>query len=420
MNNHSERFLRKRKGLLLLPLVIFAFATLAFAALGGGKGEQKSLALKQGLNTALPEAKLDDGALDKMSLYSKAAADSQNLRQQMGSDLFADSSLNRITDTTLPGIDQATPTDAGSNRYSDPNESRVRGKLTELEQAMRQPPKPDLNENFGQQQQYSNMQLQQAMQQMDQPGEQDPEMAQMNGMLEKILDIQHPDRVQQQLKERSIKERGRVFPVARPQEQTNAGLIPRITDTQIGGYRVPVYTDVFQRNSFYDLNGYADADTASFPAIPAVVQETQTLVSGSTIKLRLTEDILINGVLIPKNNFVYGICSVDGERLKIDIHGIRFNNNLFPVVLSVYDLDALEGIRVPGAISRDASKEGADRAMQSVQLMSLDPSIGAQAAGAGLEAAKGLFSKKVKLIRVTVKAGYPVLLMDQKSKQESN
>ena len=50
-----------------------------------------------------------------------------------------------------------------------------------------------------------------------------------------------------------------------------------------------------------------------------------------------------------------------------------------------------------------------------MQLMSLDPSLGAQAASAGLEAMKGFASKKVKLVRVTVKAGYPVLLMDGKA-----
>jgi len=43
--------------------------------------------------------------------------------------------------------------------------------------------------------------------------------------------------------------------------------------------------------------------------------------------------------------------------------------------------------------------------------MSLDPSIGAQAAGAGIEAAKSLFSKKVKLIKATVNAGLQVLLV---------
>jgi hypothetical protein len=42
------------------------------------------------------------------------------------------------------------------------------------------------------------------------------------------------------------------------------------------------------------------------------------------------------------------------------------------------------------------------------------PMSGTQATSAGIEAAKTLFSKKVKLIKVTVKAGYQVLLYDEK------
>jgi hypothetical protein len=57
--------------------------------------------------------------------------------------------------------------------------------------------------------------------------------------------------------------------------------------------------------------------------------------------------------------------------------------------------------------------------MQTIGLTSLDPSWGAQAASAGIEAAKTLFSKKVKLIKVTVKAGYQVLLRDEKQKQSN-
>ncbi len=135
--------------------------------------------------------------------------------------------------------------------------------------------------------------------------------------------------------------------------------------------------------------------------------------------MRLTEDVYINGTLIPKDNFVYGVCTLSGERLKISVQSIRCGNSLFPVSLSGYDLDAIEGIRVPGAITRDAGKEGADRAIQSIQMMSLDPNITTQAAAAGIEATKGLLSKKVKLIRVTVKADYPLLLLDAKGVQES-
>ena len=151
--------------------------------------------------------------------------------------------------------------------------------------------------------------------------------------------------------------------------------------------------------------------------IEAVIHETQTLVNGSTVKLRLVNDIYINGVLIPKNNFVFGIARLNGERLEIKISSIRYQNSLFPVELQVYDIDGIDGIYIPGAITRDVAKESADRSIQGIGYTTLDPSIGAQAAGAGIEAAKTLFTKKVKLIKVTVKADYQVLLKEDNNKQ---
>jgi hypothetical protein len=47
----------------------------------------------------------------------------------------------------------------------------------------------------------------------------------------------------------------------------------------------------------------------------------------------------------------------------------------------------------------------------------LNPSIGVQAASAGISAAKNLLSKKVRLIKVTVKAGYRVLLWDKNNQE---
>jgi hypothetical protein len=57
--------------------------------------------------------------------------------------------------------------------------------------------------------------------------------------------------------------------------------------------------------------------------------------------------------------------------------------------------------------------------VQGVDITTLNPSIGAQAANAGIEAAKTLLTRKAKLIRVTVKAGYQVLLRDEKQKSSS-
>jgi conjugative transposon TraM protein len=397
---HSEKYLKKRKALLVLPLLALPFVTLAFWSLGGGKGVNQAQAeQKRGINTTLPSAQLSDGSLDKMSLYNKAAIDSQNLKNQLSRDPFRTDTI-RKADTGH--FKPANITGIGNN-YTDPNEAKVRSKLAELEQNLNKPAPQTAPANNAHDPAIDAQlaRLQQSIQQTSGNNEPDPQMQQMNAMLEKILDIQHPDRQQQQLRQQSLKNRGRVYPVTQPDEHNN------------------VFPFGFTGNGFYDLDEHTTTDSSALPAIPAVVQETQTLTSGATIKLRLTGDIMVNGTLIPKNNFIYGSCNVDGERLKISITGIRFNSSLFPVGLTVYDQDALEGIRVPGAIGRDASKEGADRAVQNMQLMSLDPSLGAQAASAGLEAVKGFASKKVKLVRVTVKSGYPILLMDGKAKQES-
>jgi hypothetical protein len=43
-------------------------------------------------------------------------------------------------------------------------------------------------------------------------------------------------------------------------------------------------------------------------------------------------------------------------------------------------------------------------------MLSADQSLGLQAAGAGLDAAKNLFSKKLRRLKIKLKAGYPLLL----------
>jgi hypothetical protein len=99
----------------------------------------------------------------------------------------------------------------------------------------------------------------------------------------------------------------------------------------------------------------------------------------------------------------------------VTVSSIRFRQVLYPVSLQVYDMDGLPGIHIPGAITRDVAKESADQGISSMGLTALDPSLAGQAATAGIEAAKTLISRKIKLVRVSVKAGYQVLLKNTKS-----
>src|SRR5450432_1881524 len=88
--NHSIKFLRQRKFLIVLPLLVIPFITTAFWALGGGKrtsappGQSN---LSKGLNLQLPNANLkEDKSLDKMAYYEKAESDSAKIRDLIKND----------------------------------------------------------------------------------------------------------------------------------------------------------------------------------------------------------------------------------------------------------------------------------------------------------------------------------------------
>jgi len=245
----------------------------------------------------------------------------------------------------------------------------------------------------------------------------DPEMEQIEAVLEKILDIQHPDRVKQKLEAVNAKAKANTLPVELAKNDENISLI---NSNVTGSHESIDSASMFEtlstpnlgQNGFFGLDDETQQANEVGNAIEAVIHDMHELVAGSTVKMRLLNDIDIKGRLIPKDQFIYGVCAINGERLTVEVGSIRTGNSLLPVSLEVYDLDGLPGIYIPGAITRDAAKQASDNALQNIQLMSLDPSIGAQAAAAGVEAAKGLFSKKAKMIKVTVKAGYQVFLVD--------
>jgi conjugative transposon TraM protein len=240
---------------------------------------------------------------------------------------------------------------------------------------------------------------------MDAPAEEDREMQQINGMLENILDIQHPQRVQERMKKEKRIREGGVSNIAQPLKENIIGYLAN--DISNSGAE-SVSNGFFSEETENQTSDYKNA-------IAAVIAESQVCVNGSIIKLRLSQEILIDGVRIPKNTFVYGTVSLKGERLTLEINSIRHQNSVFPVELLLYDMDGLEGIYIPGAVSRDVAKASAERSIQPLGITSLDDSWGAQAAGAGVEAAKSLLSKKVKLVKVTIKSGYQVLLKEKKT-----
>ncbi|MBT1705545.1 conjugative transposon protein TraM, partial [Chryseosolibacter indicus] len=150
--------------------------------------------------------------------------------------------------------------------------------------------------------------------------------------------------------------------------------------------------------------------------IQAVVSHLQTLQTGATVKIKILDDVYLNGKLIEAGDFVFGECDLQNDRLHIKVNSILVKNSIFTVSLTAFDLDGQEGIYIPGSIANDASKQATANAMQDLQLLSADPSIGAQAASAGIQTAKTLIGKRTRTVKVQVESGYKLFLKDKNSK----
>lgn len=413
-NKHSARFQRQRKMMVVLPLLVIPFITMAFWALGGGSGAgtENQLNKVAGLNLQLPDANLkNEKNEDKLSFYQEADADSLKRAESLRNDPYYKDSTQEnhsLMDVTR-NLYNPTDSKSGLNTSSyktvaDINEQKIYQKINEINKQINQPGitttlnnDPDNHGNDNNEQFSKDVdRMQEMMQMMNDKEENDPEMQQLNGTLEKILDIQHPQRVKDKLKEKSLQQKDVVFSVSKTPIKDNISLL----DTS--KHKTGTIT------GFYSANN--NPDVSEDNAVEAVVHANQTLVNGSVLKLRLTTDIYISGTLIPKGNFVYGVTSLNYERLEMEISSIRYGNSLFPVKLEVYDMDGLPGIHIPGAITREVAKQSADNSLQLMELTSVDPSLKAQAAAAGISTAKNLLSRKVKQVKVMVKSEYKVLL----------
>jgi hypothetical protein len=242
----NAKMIRQRRFMLVVPLLVLPFMTMMFWALGGGKIQQAEAQTQkqEGFNLKLPDANLKEGKpMDKMSYYDQAKLDSTKFRELVKSDPNYNNIMLSDQDGLLgqndsfqkaPGKKGLNTSLSGSGGNNDPNAEKIYRKLAELDKELNKPVNtpaaksvnnPSVNSPGRSSTTVGSAdvdRLEQMMQMMSQPDEADPEMQQLNGMLEKILDIQHPDRVQEKLKQTSEARKGQVF-IRRRKQCSKAG-----------------------------------------------------------------------------------------------------------------------------------------------------------------------------------------------------
>lgn len=337
---------RKKKALLIFPLIFIPLMALVFYALGGG--QQSSETTEKGINVTLPEAEIpSDTQRDKRSLYA------QKPREEKAEDpekLAEAILLNPDGDLEQRAVEIQEKIALLEARLQAPDPQ------PESVMSARTPVKgfPGEHASFGD----DVDRLEALMQGMQEAPPADPETLELNAMMENILDLQHPQRV--------------------------------INREQAG-------RDSLKQDS-------------AFKAVPAFIAEKQKVLHGGTVALTLSDTLEIKDYVIPKGHQIFGIARLMNQRIRIEIRHIRLGTSIIPVNAVVYGLDGIEGLEAPEAILRETAGMGADRMVSGISMYNSDPSLGSQLAGAGMQAARQAIRRKVRKVKVRLKAGQPVLL----------
>ncbi|GAA5578181.1 conjugative transposon protein TraM [Porphyromonas gingivalis] len=202
------------------------------------------------------------------------------------------------------------------------------------------------------------------------------------------------------------------FPVSPVSEQVVSALAQPMSDSTFRSEYVK------ERNYIFHT-AIGTAPLTEKNTISACVHTRQTVTDGQTVRFRLLEPMLVSGKEIPRNTSVVGVAKIQGERLNVLISSLEYHGNIIPVELAVYDTDGQAGIFIPGSMERSAAKEiVAGMGTSAGSSMNFSTDAGAQLAadlGKGLiQGTSQYFSKKMRTVKVHLKAGYRVFLSPSK------
>ena len=149
------------------------------------------------------------------------------------------------------------------------------------------------------------------------------------------------------------------------------------------------------------------------------VHETVTLKDGETVRLRLLETARVANLHIPKNKILTATAKIQGNRLTLSVTHIEQQERIIAVNLSAFDLDGQPGVFIPNSEEMSAVKEVVAGMGQSAGTsFTFNSSAGQQlAADAGkgvMQGASQYLNKKMREVKITLKAGHLLYLTDNK------
>lgn len=170
------------------------------------------------------------------------------------------------------------------------------------------------------------------------------------------------------------------------------------------------------QDRFYDSQNDSENLVQAKNAIRGVVSETKTLVNESILSIRLSEAMQLGRTEIPSGSLLIATSKFQGGRLQLKISSIQYQGNVYSVEINVYDNDGQLGLYVPYSPEQNAVNDIVANMSQTsgtniMMTQSAGQQIAADLSRGVVQGLSGYFQKRVRQLKVTVKAGHQVLLL---------
>jgi conjugative transposon TraM protein len=387
-----RKFLTQNKALLFLPLLLMPFVVLIFYILGGGEGTgnkagNTTATNLQGANYSIPEAESSIAIQDKLEAYQQQRERASTRDYRILEDL--DSMQGQGQKLFLP-------------------EDTLEAMADDFEEAgLNTGISTNLLSHIRQKEQEINRELYPVQNQRLPERSTAEKSGKSSNMKKTDSNQQTPSIVLQQT---GIEELDKVFDENLALNAQNDSLKIHLQQISTRLQEMEKQETVHFSLKKQSFSGFGK-ELPKTSLIKAEIYETATVLDGNRVKMRLLEDTRLDGMPVPRNTFVYGICKISNERLHISISQFPLEEQFIPVDLAIHDLDGLPGLYVPGNVARKVTQEvGSSTNTSSLFGFTNDPLTYAGVRAADRTAQTLL--KRVRLKKVTVKKNTLVYLVN--------
>ncbi|MDU1892128.1 MAG: conjugative transposon protein TraM [Dysgonomonas sp.] len=416
--------MQKRRKMLVMPLFFLLFAGAMWLIFAPSKKEGDEAAGQDGFNSEIPTPKDEGIYTDKRTAYEQEAM-RQREQDKMRS-LQDFSTMFEQTEEQNEGQLRLAP--EPPEYYENPelsggNSSRTRGNSIQSSAAAYQ----DINKQLGSwyeeqatvddgAQLAVEARVEELERRLEQAEAEKAAQDEQTALLEKSYQMAAkymPQGVQQTVDETATATTSRDKVIIQPVRQVHHNVVSLLAAPMEDAEFIAAWSQ--PRNmGFHTAAGNEGIKDKN--SIRACVNQTITLTSGKELQIRLLEPMIAGNIRIPANTILVGACRIGNERMEVTINSIQYAGNIIPVELQVYDLDGQRGISVPGSDEINAAKEIASQMAQSAgSSITITDDAGSQfAADMGkslIQGASQYVSKKMSVVKVTVKANYGLLLL---------